>query len=222
MLFKISLLIFKSLSGNITKEEQAELDSWREESEYNKKLFEQICSETVMREKLAQYKSANVQTAFDTFVKRREKLHSRQRWIGKLSRYAAIFIVPVLAVVFYYSQRENVEITEEPQSKSGVVTVQRNLPVLTLSNGKEMVLYNQELLLEEENGVRISVNEEGRMQYDRADSVGTEMVYNTLTTPSQCDFTFTLADGTKVWMNAKSSLRYPVAFQGKERVVYAE
>ena len=99
MLFKISLLISKSLSGNITKEEQAELDSWREESEYNKKLFEQICSETVMREKLAQYKSANVQTAFDTFVKRREKLHSRQRWIGKLSRYAAIFIVPVLAVV---------------------------------------------------------------------------------------------------------------------------
>ena len=76
--------------------------------------------------------------------------------------------------------------------------------VLTLSNGKEMVLYNQELLLEEENGVRISVNEEGRMQYDRADSVGTEMVYNTLTTPSHCDFTFTLADGTKVWMNAKS------------------
>ena len=222
MLFKISLLISKSLSGDITKEEQTELDSWREKSEYNKKLFERICSEMVMREKLAQYKSANVQTAFDTFVKRREKLHSGQRWIGKLSRYAAIFIVPVLAVVFYYSQRENVEITEQPQSKSGVFTIQRNLPVLTLSNGKEMVLYNQELLLEEENGVRISVNEEGRMQYDRADSVGTEMVYNTLTTPSQCDFTFTLADGTKVWMNAKSSLRYPVAFQGRERVVYAE
>ena len=222
MLFKISLLISKSLSGDITKEEQTELDSWREKSEYNKKLFERICSEMVMREKLAQYKSANVQTAFDTFVKRREKLHSGQRWIGKLSRYAAIFIVPVLAVVFYYSQRENVEITEQPQSKSGVFTIQRNLPVLTLSNGKEMVLYNQELLLEEENGVRISVNEEGRMQYDRADSVGTEMVYNTLTTPSQCDFTFTLADGTKVWMNAKSSLRYPVAFLGKDRVVYAE
>ena len=222
ILFKISLLISKSLSGNITKGEQAELDSWREEKEYNQMLFEQICSETTMREKFDQYKHSNVQTAFDAFVKKREELHSRRRWIGTLSRYAAIIIVPVLVVVFYYSKKETVKVTERSQFASELATIQRNLPVLTLSNGKEMVLYNQELLLEEENGVRISVNEEGRMQYDKADSVGAEMVYNTLTTPSQCDFMFILADGTRVWMNAKSSLRYPVAFHGKERVVYAE
>ena len=222
ILFKISLLISKSLSGNITKGEQAELDSWREENEYNQGLFEQICSETTMREKFDQYKHSNVQTAFDAFVKKREELHSRRRWIGTLSRYAAIIIVPVLVVVFYYSKKETVKVTERSQFASELATIQRNLPVLTLSNGKEMVLYNQELLLEEENGVRISVNEEGRMQYDKADSVGAEMVYNTLTTPSQCDFMFILADGTRVWMNAKSSLRYPVAFHGKERVVYAE
>lgn len=76
MLFKISLLISMSLSGNITKEEQAELDLWREESEYNKKLFEQICSETVMREKLTQYKSANVQTALIPLSKKRETTFS--------------------------------------------------------------------------------------------------------------------------------------------------
>lgn len=222
ILFKISLLISKSLSGNITKGEQAELDSWREENEYDQRLFEQICSETTMREKFDQYKHSNVQTAFDAFVKKREELHSRRRWIGTLSRYAAIIIVPVLVVVFYYSKKETVKVTERSQFASELATIQRNLPVLTLSNGKEMVLYNQELLLEEENGVRISVNEEGRMQYDKADSVGAEMVYNTLTTPSQCDFMFILADGTRVWMNAKSSLRYPVAFHGKERVVYAE
>ena len=222
ILFKISLLISKSLSGNITKGEQAELDSWREENEYNQRLFEQICSETTMREKFDQYKHSNVQTAFDAFVKKREELHSRRRWIGTLSRYAAIIIVPVLVVVFYYSKKETVKVTERSQFASELASIQRNLPVLTLSNGKEMVLYNQELLLEEENGVRISVNEEGRMQYDKADSVGAEMVYNTLTTPSQCDFMFILVDGTRVWMNAKSSLRYPVAFHGKERVVYAE
>lgn len=175
-----------------------------------------------MCEKLNQYKNSNAQAAFDAFIEKREKRYSRRRRIGKLARYAAIFILPMLAVAFYYSQRENVEGVEQPQSETNMATIQRNLPVLTLSNGKEMVLYNQELLLEEENGVRISMTEEGGMQYDRADSVGSEMVYNTLTTPSQCDFAFTLADGTRVWMNAKSSLRYPIDFQGKERVVYAE
>lgn len=128
ILFKISLLISKSLSGNITKGEQAELDSWREENEYNQRLFEQICSETTMREKFDQYKHSNVQTAFDAFVKKREELHSRRRWIGTLSRYAAIIIVPVLVVVFYYSKKETVKVTERSQFASELATIQRNLP----------------------------------------------------------------------------------------------
>lgn len=110
---------------------------------------------------------------------------------------------------------------EQLQFTDGLESIQRNLPVLTLSNGREMVLDTQELL-QEENGARISVNKEGYIQYDRVDSVSAEVVYNTLSTPSQCDFTFILEDGTRVWMNAKSSLRYPVAFHGKERIIYAE
>lgn len=219
ILFRMSLLIFKSLSGNITKEEQAELDTWREENECNQKLFEQICSETMIREKFDQYKSANVQPAFDAFVKKIEKLQSRRHWIGTLSRYAAVVIVLVLVVVFYYSRKE-MGTAEQLQFTGGLESIQRNLPVLTLSNGREMVLDTQELL-QEENGARISVNKEGYIQYDRVDSVSAE-VYNTLSTPSQCDFTFILEDGTRVWMNAKSSLRYPVAFHGKERIIYAE
>lgn len=220
ILFRMSLLIFKSLSGNITKEEQAELDTWREENECNQKLFEQICSETMIREKFDQYKNANVQPAFDAFVKKIEKLQSRRHWIGTLSRYAAVIIVLVLVVVFYYSRKE-MGTAEQLQFTGGLVSIQRNLPVLTLSNGREMVLDTQELL-QEENGARISVNKEGYIQYDRVDSVSAEVVYNTLSTPSQCDFTFILEDGTRVWMNAKSSLRYPVAFHGKERIIYAE
>lgn len=220
ILFKMSLLIFKSLSGNITKEEQAELDTWREENECNQKLFEQICSETMIREKFDQYKNANVQPAFDAFVKKIEKLQSRRHWIGTLSRYAAVIIVLVLVVVFYYSRKE-MGTAEQLQFTGGLESIQRNLPVLTLSNGREMVLDTQELL-QEENGARISVNKEGYIQYDRVDSVSAEVVYNTLSTPSQCDFTFILEDGTRVWMNAKSSLRYPVAFHGKERIIYAE
>src|SRR5699024_4772886 len=43
--------------------------------------------------------------------------------------------------------------------------------------------------------------------------------YNTLTTPRGGQYQLTLADGTKVWLNSASSIRYPVAFNGKERKV---
>ena len=51
VLFEISELIYKDLSGNATKEDQLKLDTWKNESEQNRMLYEQICSDEVMRGK---------------------------------------------------------------------------------------------------------------------------------------------------------------------------
>ena len=75
-LFELSILIYKHLTGNITTEEQIELDKWRNASERNRNLYEQVCSEKMMRDKLLIYKNCDVQLAFDSFVRRRERNES--------------------------------------------------------------------------------------------------------------------------------------------------
>jgi ferric-dicitrate binding protein FerR (iron transport regulator) len=61
--------------------------------------------------------------------------------------------------------------------------------------------------------------QQGQLQYKIADETSAAATYNTLTTPRGGFFRVTLPDGSKVWLNAASSLKYPVAFNGKERAV---
>lgn len=73
--------------------------------------------------------------------------------------------------------------------------------------------------LEEKDGTRIGKNK-GQLVYDAAEGTGKELIYNTLTTPRGGEYKVTLPDGSRVWMNAGSSLRFPTRFHGSNRTVY--
>lgn len=165
--FEISDMIYNSLAGEITEEEQLKLDEWKNASDENRDLYERICSDEVMQDKIRLYANSNVQTAFDSFVRRREKKDTRRRLIVRISRYAAIIALPLFIALFYFQR----EVTEElPEQLGKMEEVKKNAPVLTLSNGEQMVLYNQDLTLNEENGVQITMKTEGGMQYSTSDS----------------------------------------------------
>ena len=81
-------------------------------------------------------------------------------------------------------------------ASNGTISKQGNIKVVKLANG--LLAYTQ-------NGKQITENDEA--------------FYNTITTPRGGQYNVTLSDGTKVWLNAASSIRFPVAFKGTERRV---
>lgn len=89
--------------------------------------------------------------------------------------------------------------------------------VLTLADGSTVDLnaHNQAVL---HQGKVTLQNREGEIEYSGSQ---TAALFNTIRTPNGGQYRIVLADGTKVWLNAASSLRFPVAFGGGQRYVEA-
>jgi transmembrane sensor len=94
--------------------------------------------------------------------------------------------------------------------------------LITLANGKQIALDSvSDGTLATEGNADLVKTADGQIVYNqRSAAGGRELVYNTLIVPRGSKIvTLTLADGSKVWMNSGSSLRYPVSFMGSERRV---
>ena len=91
--------------------------------------------------------------------------------------------------------------------------------ILTLANGLQVVLDSLgNGVIAAQYGSRV-VLQNGQLAYDPTGEATGKMMYNTMTTPKGRQFSLVLPDGTKVWLNAASSLRYPTVFPGNERRV---
>lgn len=95
--------------------------------------------------------------------------------------------------------------------------------VLTLSNGEKVIVDEGEnVQLRMENNAVVSKVNGGQLIYNSNPKIGgtaDKLRYNTVSTPVGGDYQLVLSDGTKVWLNAKSSLKFPVLFNSVERNV---
>lgn len=91
--------------------------------------------------------------------------------------------------------------------------------ILTLSDGRQVVLDSlNNGVIAQQNGSDVVLNN-GTLAYDLTGASTEAVVYNTITTPNGKQFVATLPDGTKVWLNAGSSIQYPTVFNAPERRV---
>ena len=96
----------------------------------------------------------------------------------------------------------------------------RNGAILTLADGREILLDSTANGVFASQGATELSLQNNQLIYQAGDEVDSAIVaWNTMATPRGRQFQLLLPDGTRVWLNAASSIRYPVSFQGADRKV---
>lgn len=208
------LLYEKYLKGVATAEEIAQLTAFQDNFEL------QIPSEMEEgRHKLVGHRIFSKIT--NTLQQPKQRMIIRK--IGWLSAVAAVLISGLLSIAFF-----NNRLSQNHSQKSGQPAVVQhdvapgtNKAVLTMANGKQVILTGAANgTITRMGGITVKKQADGKLQYtvDAKDTKGSGAI-NTISTPRGGQYQIVLADGTKVWLNAASSLKFPTAFMGKERLV---
>jgi len=205
----------KWLTGTITPEEADEYARWYSELDTEHPL-PVPGSFATSREELRKRILENILSR-TTHDPERERLVRRMR---PLKWVAAASVILLVAGVLFLGHRST-------PSKTAGNTLSADIPpgsnkaVLTLANGSTILLDSAHTgTLAQQGNAAVVKTDSGKLAYRVvAGNKPTAIAYNELATPRGGQYQLVLPDGTKVWLNAASSIRYPTAFTGSERKV---
>lgn len=147
-----------------------------------------------------------------------KRVSMMRRWMAA----AAILLLLAGGIWYWMGMERKPVVAENPQPKNDVVPG-TNKAVLTLADGKTISLDSTTHSVLGQQG-QSTVNQlGGKLVYEATPGSNispAELLYNTLTTPRGGQYQLTLPEGTQVWLNAASSIRYPATFSDSARVVY--
>jgi ferric-dicitrate binding protein FerR (iron transport regulator) len=144
-----------------------------------------------------------------------------RKWLYAASGVAAMLLISA-GIYFLNNKKETPVATAQLQSKFGNdVAPGSNKAMLTLADGSAIVLDSANNgLVAKQGSSSIEKPSNGQLVYSTAkEIVAATMQYNVLTTPRGGQYRVVLPDGTKVWLNAASYLKFPTTFLGDKRNV---
>ena len=146
------------------------------------------------------------------------------KWYIRLAAAAAIAGLIAMGIYFFLRPDPSMQVAKTENVRSGNnndVLPGKNTATLTLSDGTTVILdETQNGTVSTQGNTKILKLDNGILSYNASHKGNVvEVLYNTISTPKGGQYQVLLSDGSKVWLNAASSLKFPASFTGKERKV---
>ncbi len=215
----IAFLLYKELEGNLSEAEAIELQRWGAENPEHEKFLEEIMDEDKFADMLKMHHPENKKAIRESILKKIEgqlefkvvPLYRRSFFRIAVAACIALLVIAGGYFIFFDKRSTKTDIAKMEDIKAPT----SDKAVITLADGK--VIAVDSLTSYSQGSVQVTRTKDGKIIYT---GFGSEVTFNTLTNPRGSKvIDITLADGSHVWLNAGSSITYPVSFAGNERKV---
>ncbi|MFA5849853.1 MAG: FecR domain-containing protein [Bacteroidales bacterium] len=206
-------LIVKKRLGTLSNVEEVKLERWVKDD--NAEEF--IKTVNTLETALELYETYKYYSQ-DLFKKKQmvnRRMHSKGYKFRRMLRYAAIIAIPLLfgAGIFYVYDNPYFQKTIPPG---------KEIAVMDLPNGDSVVMSSNIAKIYKSNGKEVIIPKVEVIDYLTLSGDFEEVNYSTIKVPHGGFYYVILSDGTVVWLNSNSKMRFPLKFQGSERKVWIE
>jgi ferric-dicitrate binding protein FerR (iron transport regulator) len=214
-------LITRQVSGQLDPTEIRELQDWANEAAGNKDLLEWMMNEDELQIELEKYRAIDPSAGYRRWLTG-SQVRQKVRYLRITGWAVAASVLTALVIGgIFRSTHSGPAAVPVVVQKEQPVLPGRNTATITLSSGRQILL---------DSAIAGSLVMDGNARVTKPDSTSlsyqamsqekeSTVAYNVLATPRSGQYQLTLADGSHVWLNNVSSLRFPTTFSGKERIV---
>jgi transmembrane sensor len=214
---RIEKLLIKYLINQASYSELDELEIWIKDPINENEFINYVKTNYAIEYNLKKPDKNKTINIIDNLIEEEKRILKIRR-IQKFTKYAAVFIGILISIYTFKNELFNTSSNDKDAPiivNANIIEPGTDKATLTLEDGSQIVLEKGEPLKTK------NANSNGEEIIYKANQSNTKArVYNYLTIPRGGQFFIKLSDGTQVWLNSESQLKYPVSFvDGKERVV---